>query len=517
MKLKLGLTLLFVTWVTGSPFPEDMYHTNNPEEIPQALRDKGYKVREITRPQTIRKALADLDPWGCDDEATRQIHDLGDFGRVAVRGRTYTETYHPGGKYYATVEDYDKACWCPIRYEAIWATHKGRQRIASHELRGGHVAIETTEIRIENRKYHIIFDKVITKWQYNSQDKTRTFLYNFTHTRADDNAADIETQVWLVRAGIETTIETYDLKRMYAMGRSQRVPAPYGTMRYLIPSFRERYAPTGFLLLEEIHVISALKMIDYGVNALYERYQWVEWEVTSHDGRNINNPWKQTNRSEPCEISEEENWGIEYERGAGGTTRVCDLHEYSLTLNASKEGFIWILPIGNFEPLNASENHDYLWRKMNKTVKWVVRTPRGLGNWFIQVVFRHGPPRELPIKIWAIMHSEDAYSKYHQTMLTPLHWKLQRTVIVKDQGDLMCERDAYYEKQRSRPKSQQDKTGDEVYQTLRIMEHTDNRKCERKYRNERQCRKNVQLAWCKEATGPIELTLTRRTVLPDIQ
>jgi len=158
---------MLVTWTKGSPFPDNMYHTRNPRQMPRILEQRGYQVRSIMNPQTIRRSLAELDPWGCDDEALKNIHELDDFGKVAVRGRTYTETYHPGGRYYSTAEAYDRACWCPILYSALWHTHGGRQRIENNELRNKkHTAVETTEITIRDRDYYVFFDKIVTKWMH---------------------------------------------------------------------------------------------------------------------------------------------------------------------------------------------------------------------------------------------------------------------------------------------------------------------------------------------------------------
>jgi len=51
---------------------------------------------------------------------------------------------------------------------------------------------------------------------------------------------------------------------------------------------------------------------------------------------------------------------------------------------------------------------------------------------------------------------------------------------------------------------------------MRILHNKYPEKCEQVYTAQSQCRKHIQLAWCKEATGPLEVVLKRRMVLPDI-
>jgi len=525
MKLIIGI-LLLITWVKGSPFPDNMYHTNDPRGIPDALEEKGYQVRAIGHPQTIRKALADLDPWGCDDEARTQIHTLADFGRVAVRGRTYTETYHPGGRYYPTAEAYDRACWCPILYYAVWESHGGRQRITSHELRGGHVAVETTEIRIKEQMYYLFFDKAITIKEHKTKPGGNAQFLNLTKVGPDNPANDNatqwlkvidppDTQVWLVYNSFLTMIEGYELRRWNDRLQSQRLTYSR-TRRYINQEMSDAFAPQGMLMLQRIDAIMALKMIDYGVNSLYEKYQWVEWEVTAKNGQGISTLWKRMNRTEPCHISDDENWGIEYAAGTEKTRRACDVREFSLTINTTRNGFTWILPIGRFEPYNMREDHRYLIKRMNKTVEWVFRAPGGLENWFIKAKFWHGPPREKITKMWALMHSEATYTEYHKTLLAPLYWELRHTTVVKSERELMCDRDAYYIRQRELQLNERANAPAEEYQALRILAHLQPEKCEQKYYPEDECKKGVQLAWCKEATGPLEVVLKRRTVIPDI-
>jgi len=514
------IVLILVVWTQGSPFPPNMYHTRNPRSMPRILEKNGYQVRSILNPQIIRKSLADLDPWGCDDDALKNIHELEDFGKVAVKGRTFTETYHHGGRYYPTAEAYDRACWCPIVYSALWHTHGGRHRIEINELREKkHVAVETTEISIRDRDHYIFFDKAVTKWVYETVwDKINVTFFNLTEE--GPNNPVILSRQGPFRGAFNKPVTRITMAylalttRIRGQKQTQRIRGPVAR-RIMGDNLSSMFAPNGALLVRKEDAITALKMVDYAINSMYEKYQWVEWEVLAQSEEGIPDSWRRINRSEPCQISEEQNWGIEYEPGTPRTKRVCDLQEYSLTVNVSREGFTWILPLGRFEPEDLKEDHRYLLRKINKTVDWTYRSP-GLENWYIRAVFRHGPSRELPTKIWAIMRSEATYNKFHKTMLTPVHWQHRYTVIVKQARELMCDRDVYYEHQRKAQLNERAWLPAERYRVLRVLQHLHPERCEQIYREEDQCNKKTKLAWCLEATGPLEVVLKRRMIIPDI-
>ena len=511
---------MLVICTEGSPFPDNMLHTRDPRQMPRILEQRGYQVRSITDPRVIRKSLAELDPWGCDDKALKNIHELDDFGKVAVKGRTFTETYHRGGRYYPTAEAYDKACWCPIVYTAQWHSHGGRHRIEINELRERkHVAVETTEIRVRDRDYYLFLDKTVTKWVYGTaKNKINLTFLNLTEDGLMNPVVlnNLGPYHGVFKKPASQMTMTYLALTTRVRGQKQTQRIRRTVARHIMgEALSKMFAPNGALMVRKIDAITALKMVDYAVNSMYEKYQWVEWEVLAQNGEGIPDSWKSLNRSEPCQIAEEQNWGIEYTPGTPRTKRVCDLQEYSLTLNVSQNGFTWILPLGSFEPQDLGDDHRYLLRKMNKTVDWTYRSP-GLENWYIKAIFRHGPSRELPTKIWAIMRSEAAYSKFHKTMLAPVHWEHRYTVIVKQNGEMMCERDAYYQKQRDGPLNDREWMPAEEYQAMRVLEHIQPEKCEQVYRTEGQCNKKITLAWCREATGPLELALKRRTIIPDI-
>jgi len=94
-----------------------------------------------------------------------------------------------------------------------------------------------------------------------------------------------------------------------------------------------------YLQVTDLDIMTQLRMIDHMITILYETYEWVEWEVTAIDASEVDQTWLKINRQEPCQIAEEEGWGILYTRGVRGTLRVCDFHEYSYMLHASETGF----------------------------------------------------------------------------------------------------------------------------------------------------------------------------------
>jgi len=274
------IALMLIKCAESAPFPDNMLHTRDPRQMPRILEQRGYEVRSITNPRVIRKSLAELDPWGCDDDALKNIHELDDFGKVAVRGRTFTETYHRGGRYYPTAEAYDKACWCPITYSAQWHTHGGRHRIEINELRNKkHVAVETTEIRVRDRDYYIFFDESVTKWVYETTwDKVNVTFLNLTE-RGPNNPIILNRQGpyrgVFGKAVAQITMTYLALTtRIRGQKQTQRIREPVAR-RVLGSSLSQIFTPEGALLVRKIDAMTALKMIDYAVNSMYEKYQWV--------------------------------------------------------------------------------------------------------------------------------------------------------------------------------------------------------------------------------------------------
>ena len=125
-----------------------------------------------------------------------------------------------------------------------------------------------------------------------------------------------------------------------------------------------------YIHVTDLDVATQLRMIDYIITILYEIYEWVEWKVTAIDAQEVSKNWRNIDRQEPCQIAEGEGWGIAYDRGTRGTLRVCDFHEYSYMQNASDSGFSLIMPIGNFEPADLSQDFRSELRQLNSTVKW---------------------------------------------------------------------------------------------------------------------------------------------------
>ena len=116
------LTLLWkmFTVLEGSPFPEGMYHTTTMEQYPRLLEGRNYQVKKIPFGPINRTPLKDLMRLPCEEEKDMDVHYFNDYGRVAIKKRTYTEPHFTNGKYYANMNDYDKQCTCSILYKAEW-------------------------------------------------------------------------------------------------------------------------------------------------------------------------------------------------------------------------------------------------------------------------------------------------------------------------------------------------------------------------------------------------------------
>ena len=256
------ILMLVLVWANVSPFPSDMYHTRDPEEFQDVFEGNGYQVREIPDPKVIKTALADLDPWPCDENENTIIHELRDFGRVAVKGHTYTEAHHRGGKYYATTESYDHACMCPLVYKAIWEPHRGRQRLESHEQRGGHVADETTEIHMKTRFYFLIFDEVYNSITHRGENTLIEPLINITDGGDPQALLDLRARMLHTRIVALMGQLSQDPQRAH-LSDSQRVRRQ-NIFRWVPPMFR-KFSPTGFLILWWTDAVTQMKMIDYVV------------------------------------------------------------------------------------------------------------------------------------------------------------------------------------------------------------------------------------------------------------
>jgi len=572
MKLIISVLVLIMR-VKGLPFPEDMYHTLDPAGFQDLLTGNGYEVRELNNKEKKITALADLMPWECPEAGEMQIHELPDLGRVAVRGRTYTQAHWQGGRYYATVADYDKACQCPILYKVTWRPFWGKYKIFSPEQRGGHVEVETTQINVADENEYIVFKESVSEIAFHESDiatkgKEDARIYDLQLRRLGERfwgnrvarnrhwrkkereqaARPPPVEVTLAvpltgkplneqernennaeeeRRRVRTKQQEDNLKLWNAAmaiggppvrGFGREVgPARSGSgyMSTVTTALRS----TGNYIYAKIilaDIKMQLKMIDYMINVLYEKYQWVEWKVTLIDKNEVSRRWRNEDREEPCQISEQENWGIKYTRGTGGTLRVCDYHQYSLTLNASEEGLTMILPIGKFEPADPSEDHRYELFERNQTVSWTFLDAYMMHLYLLKVEFKHGERRARPNKIWAIMNWENVNSRFHKTFLVPPHWKLHRTTIVKNRVEEMCSRDAYVEKIRMLSLEERPTRGSEEYMWLQRIHEQQPDQCEIVYKNRGNCRKSQDYGYCRHANGPVEVAIKRHRVIPDV-
>ena len=508
MVIELLLAEMILKLVGVMPFPSDMYHTRDPDGFQDLLRDQGYKVRELPSQKTTKTALADLMPWDCGAQTHMQIHNMRDFGKVAVKGRTYTEAHQPGGKYYATVDDYDRTCACPPLYEAMWEPFRGTQRILSPEIRTGHLAVETTRISVKSKPKYIIFFKVSNKIVH--QGSGRIIVAGGAKAERKDMLLRNYKDQLLFMPPFANNVR----KSLKKLGLTPpRHPKSYES---IIDRLYSRTLPNRYLKLMAADVQTQLLMVDYIVNVLYEKYLWVEWTVNAIDATDVGETWRRRNRTLPCQISDTENWGIEYSLEAESDVRVCDFHEYSLTYNANRTGFTMFFPLGKFEPFGPSPVSGFELARQNKTVTWTVTEPAIAPLVLLKVTFAHGERRRSFSKIWSMMEWNRGFNHFHMTFLTPPHWQLHRTTIVDHRQDMMCDRNTYLEKIRTLNITDEPQEPEDKYQLLRVLYHTHPDKCEVIYGEGTECNKPVEHGYCRRATGPLEVAVQRHHVLPDV-
>jgi len=566
LKMKrLIVLVMMLAWVKGLPFPEDMYHTPDPAGFQDLLTGNGYEVRELNSKAIRKTALADLMPWVCPEVGEMQIHELPDLGRVTVRGRTYTQAHWQGGRYYATVADYDKACQCPTLYKVTWRPFWGKYKIFSPEQRGGHVEVETTQINVADENEYVVLKESVSEIAFHESDKPTKIkedarIYHLQMKRLTDslwgnraarrryeqrrerkrnknplveetggtpltgkpvNVIAAEEGRRIIQEQQENNLALWNAAKAVGgppvRGFGREVGASRtgdGYLSTVVTTLRS----TGNYVYAKIKLVDIrmqLKMVDYMINVLYEKYQWVEWKVTLIDRNEVNRMWRNKDRENPCHISEQENWGIKYIKGTGGTLRVCDYHQYSLTVNSSEEGFTMILPIGRFEPAQASEDHRYELFERNETVAWTFLDAYMMHLYLLKAEFKHGDRRKRPNKIWAIMNWENVYSRFHKTFSAPPHWKLHRTTIVKNRVEEMCSRDAYVEKIRTLSLAERPTRGSEEYVWLQRIHEQQPGQCELVYKDRKNCKKSQEHGYCRHATGPVEVAIERHKVIPD--
>ena len=499
--------VLMIIEIGNAQLPEDVYVTQDEELITDLLKRHSFEETMVNSTEEMRVTMENLMPYPCDLESEKH-HYLRDFGHIRAPVQTFTEVLTTQGRYYQSPEEYDENCACPPVYQVIWNPARGKHKILAAQLRRGFIPQETTQIRVEERQMYTIFYENNNQVIYRASNIMtvvgeedprlihqrltnfrQRFLYGMRHHR-HNSAVEYKA---LAQHNWQSTIK--------------RAVANYTDSQGHIRVYR-------YLQVTDLDVMTQLKMIDHMITILYETYEWVEWKVTAINSNEVDPDWKRIERQEPCQIAMEESWGIKYTPGTRGTIRVCDFREYSYMLNASEYGFDIIMPIGNFEPANLSQDFRYDLKELNNVVQWKFVESAIGRDAMIKVEFTHGPVRERPTQIYSLV-SNNIHSRFHKNFLWSTWWKMGRTKLMLTEQDEMCERTEFTDFVRRLGENQRPTTPTDQYRTLRIMHERHPQNCQLVYANDARCKKPRGEGQCRYAVGRDMTSYLRSEVMVD--
>ena len=499
--------VLMIIEIGSAQFPEDVYVTQDEELITDLLKRHSFEETTANDTEEIRVTMKELMPYPCD-LVNEKHHYLRDFGHIRTPVQTFTEVLTTQGRYYLSPEEYDENCACPPVYQVIWNPARGKHKILAAQLRQGFIPQETTQIRVEERQMYTIFYENNNQVVYRASNIMtvvgeedprlihqrltnfrQRFLYGMRHHR---HTSAVEYKA-LAQHNWQSTIK--------------RAVANYTDSQGHIRVYR-------YLQVTDLDIMTQLKMIDHMITILYETYKWVEWKVTAINANEVDPDWRRIERQEPCQIAMEESWGIKYTPGTRGTLRVCDFREYSYMLNASEYGFEIIMPIGNFEPANLSQDFRYDLKELSNIVQWKFVESAIGSDAMIKVEFAHGPVRERPTQIYSLV-ANNIHSRFHKNFLWSTWWRIGRTKLMITKQDEICERTRYTDFIRTLEANQRPTTPTDQYRTLRIMHEQYPQNCQLVYANAASCRKPRGEGQCRFAVSNSMTSYLRSEIMVD--
>jgi len=473
-------------------FPDGMYHTHDEEQFPSMYEDRGYKVRALVNQSRKQILLADLAPWSCKPTWDTTIQSTPDFGLISTRTRTYTEAHYPQGRYYAEAMTYEEACICPPLYKVEWKPFFSWHKIYSAELRIGKVEVEATEIYWKPAMRYQIFYESKTKLEYKGDDEP--IVKTPPRDRHDDK--------------ITYLIKNFTIEKKISGIEGKNTVWYFG--------FPYRYWAVHYTNIE-----TALNMINYVINLLYEKYLWVEWRIGTIGEDRINNPeWTSANRNQPCYVKPEDTWGIMYVRQTFEGPE-CNISWYSRVRKVTNTSFELIIPTGSWQPYeNMTDNLEEI-RHFN-VIQWQYARPKRARDdphkqEYVRVKFKHGAKRSKPTHIRARIHDEGSWIKYHKNFLLPKAWLGHKTKFMHKEKNIACERKALSEAKKfphNLPWIIANST--QRYEILQDLKEISPESCYTLYEGNETCRKSQAKGICKYATGPVELSLKYKYIKPDI-
>jgi len=319
------------------PFPKGMYHTTNMATYQDLLEAQDYQVKLIPDGPINCTPLKSLMRLPCEENKEMDIHYFNDYGRVAVKKRTYTEAHFPDGKYYANMDEYDKQCTCPVLYKAEWETWHVNNKITSPETRGASTTLETTKITAYDDDNYLLFYENTHLVAEHDTGKPQ-----FKHPLGSEpfGGGDIgDLNMYRVHgkfsAGGYTRDQIYDIQ---------------------IP---ERSRPYKVLWASGRSMDTPLRTLDYLINIFYEKYQWVQWRIYPGPARSSLRHWR-TTRRKICYIKTTDLSGIRYNQMIGIPTGIpeCKIRDYISIRSSEGSGLRVNLLLGSFHRVNKSL--DYL-------------------------------------------------------------------------------------------------------------------------------------------------------------
>ena len=152
------LHLLIYSWGECSPFPDSMLHSTDESILLRKLQQNGYTTTSIPTTMQVSNnfSLHSLMPHKCNLSRIDSYTVSTQYGLVGFQSKTYTEEYFPQGKYYQSIEEYDKHCTCPYTRIFTWNPEANWTTLYSSEFLRQTNRMEVIHFRtLPKLEYHI--------------------------------------------------------------------------------------------------------------------------------------------------------------------------------------------------------------------------------------------------------------------------------------------------------------------------------------------------------------------------
>jgi len=279
-----------------------------------------------------------------------------------------------------------------------------------------------------------------------------------------------------------------------------------------------RSRPYKVLWVKRRSIDTALRTLDYLINALYKKYQWVQWRVHPGTVWRISRTWRKTG-SRICYIKTKDLRGIRYNQTITVPTNIseCNVRDFYRVVINGENSLRFNFLLGDFHVKNKP-SLDYLeLETFDSITLWEYEVTEITQQATLQANIAWGPQRADKGQIWAIMNRRNSASKYHFNNLLPELWRTHRTKFAIAEHGHMCDyrefKYAHQQQDRGRPM-----TGfySELREVLIEFGEANPAQCERIFSNTGQCPRATRHDKCVLATGPLTLAMARPNVTPDL-